>query len=117
METMNTEEIKEHFINYTIKQSHASHEGNGKKANQYHKKIWELYHRAKEQNCIEIFKEFLDNPNENTRIWAAGFSYRTAPKSAIKVLKVLSKSSDPMIWLSVKATLESFDNGEWKLLL
>ena len=29
METMNTEEIKEHFINYTIKQSHASHEGNG----------------------------------------------------------------------------------------
>ena len=44
METMNTEEIKEHFINYTIKQSHASHEGNGKKANQYHKKIWELYH-------------------------------------------------------------------------
>ena len=114
METMNKEEIKEHFIKYAIMQNDALKNGNGKKANQFHKKIWNLYHDAKKQNYIEIFKECLDNTDENVKSWAAGFSYLIDSKLAKNVLTKLLKSSDPAIWLSAKAMLDSFNNGEWE---
>lgn len=115
METI--EELKRKFEHFAIEQSLAINEGNGKKVNAYHKKIQKLYIQIKSLGCTEVFKEFLDNENENVRIWAAGYCLRDYPKLAERELMKLTKSKEPIISLSAKATLEFYRKGMWDNLL
>lgn len=100
--------IKERFVEYALKQSHAFDEGNSQKANKYHKKINLLFKQAQEQGCENVFKEFLDNKNENIELWAAGFCLEIDPIKAEKKLIKISTSSNPMMSISAKATLDIY---------
>lgn len=117
METLKRTILKENFIDYAEKQENALDKGKGKQANVYHKRLWALYNEAKAENCIDVFKECINHPNLNVRIWAAGFIFALDSRLAKSILKAIPIDSDVTIKLSVQAMLESFDNGQWKLLL
>ena len=105
METI--EKIKANFEKFAIEQFCAFAEGNGKKANRFHKKIQLLHGQAKELDCINVFEAFLDNTNENVKLWASIFCLDISPKLAWKNLVELSHSLEPIISLSAKAALDS----------
>ena len=105
------EKIKVDFEKFAIEQSCAFAEGEGKKANRFHKKIQLLHKQAKELDCINVFESFLDNKNENVMLWASIFCLEISPKLAWKNLVNLSHSSEPIISLSAKATLDSLRKG------
>ena len=114
METL--EKIKVDFEKFAIEQSCAFAEGEGKKTNRFHKKIQLLHKQAKELDCINVFESFLDNKNENVMLWASIFCLEISPKLAWKNLVNLSHSSEPIISLSAKATLDSLRKGRLILL-
>lgn len=115
METI--EKIKKDFEDYVIQQNLALAEGNGKKANRFHKKIQNLYRNVRDINRVDIFKDYLNDKNESVTLWAAGLCLKEYPEVAQKKLVELSKSSDSMICLSAKATLEFYMKGMWDKLI
>ena len=116
METLRREMLKERFIDYAVKQDNALNEGKGKISNRYHRRIWTLYREAKAKKCIDVFKECINYPNLNVRLWAIGFIFALDPQLAKRALKAIS-TSDPFMDLSVKAMMEDFNNGHWESLL
>lgn len=108
METI--ENIKTNFERFAIEQNRALAEGNGKKANRFHKKIQLLHEHAKTLNCVYIFASYLEHENEIIKLWASVFCMEIAPQIAHKNLVKLTHSSEPIISLSAKATLDSLKN-------
>lgn len=116
METIMTREnIKDKFLAEAIEHGKATAIGDFKKSNKIHKKIQALYNKAKEQNQTDIFSEFLDENNENVRLWAAIFTLQTFPKLAEKTL--VSLINLPSITgLTAKTTLHLWKEGKLNLL-
>lgn len=105
METI--DDLKKIFVQYANEQSYAFTEGNGRKANRFHKKIEDLYIKA---SCLyndDVFKDFLTSENENVKLWVSCFYLEKYPNEAKKNLQDLIKSSEPIISLSAKMKLES----------
>lgn len=115
METI--EKLKKDFEDFAIQQNVAAMEGNGSKANRFHKKIQKLYERTKILGYTNMFKDFLYNENESVRIWAATFCLKQYPEIAKEVLTELTKSSKPIISLSAKSILESFHREKWNEII
>jgi hypothetical protein len=109
------EKIKERFVIYATERGNALSIGDYKKANKLHKKLHDLYNQAKEQNLSEVFMEFLNDKNENIKLWAATFTLKTEPDLAKKTLKVLSESTH-IVGLSAETTLVLWQEGKLNLL-
>lgn len=105
METI--DELKKYFVQYVNEQSNAFAEGNGKKANRFHKKIQDLHLKASALYGNDFFTEFLNSEDENIKLWASCFCIETYPDKSRKNLQDLLKSSEPIISLAAKIKLES----------
>lgn len=105
METI--DEIKKNFVQYVNEQSNAFAEGNGKKANRFHKKIQNLHLKVSTIYGNEVFKEFLYSEDENIKLWASCFCMEAYPDRSRKNLQDLLKSSEPIISLAAKMKLSS----------
>lgn len=105
METI--DELKKNFVQYVNEQSNAFAEGNGKKANRFHKKIQDLYLKVSTLYGSEEFEEFLYSENENVKLWASCFCMEIYPDKSRQNLQDLLKSSEPIISLAAKMKLES----------
>lgn len=105
METI--DDFKRKFVQYVNEQSCALAEGNGKKANRFHKKVQDLHLKVLAFYSDEIFKEFLDSEDDNVKLWASCFCMKIYPDKAKKNLQSLINSSEPIISLSARIHLES----------
>lgn len=105
METI--DDLKKKFIQYVNEQSSAISEGNGKRANRFHKKIQDLHLKILNLYDNDVFKEFLDSEDDNIKLWASCFCKEIYPDITKKNLQGLINSSEPMISLSARYHLES----------
>lgn len=109
------DKIKEDFLSEALEHSKTIATGDHKKANKLHKKLHSLYGKAKEQGIIDVFEEFLNESDENVRLWAATFSLSSSPELAEKSLKKLTELST-ITGLSAKTTLNLWKDGKLDLL-
>ncbi|MGG5578833.1 DUF2019 domain-containing protein [Myroides sp. C15-4] len=111
METMMTKEnIKTKFLIETIEWGKAIAVGDKKKANKLHKKIQDLYNKAKELNHTNVFSELLSEPDESVRLWAATFTLNLFPDLAERTLEDLSELTS-ITGLSAETTLDLWRQG------
>lgn len=109
------DKIKEDFLSEAIEHGKAIATGNNKKANKLHKKLHNLYSKAKEQNIVNVFEELLNKDDENVRFWAATFSLGSSPELAEKSLERLTELNS-ITGLSAKTTLQLWKDGKLNLL-
>ncbi|WP_440881128.1 hypothetical protein [Tenacibaculum sp. C7A-26P2] len=109
------DKIKEGFLSEAIEHGKAIAIGDNKKANKLHKKLHNLYSKAKKQNVVNVFEEFLNEDDENVRFWAATFSLSSSPELAEKSLAKLTELSS-ITGLSAKTTLHLWKEGKLNLL-
>lgn len=109
------EKIRQLFVNYSLKHQESLFNGDSKLANKIHKKLHKLYDEAKLSDQISIFSEFLENENENVRLWSAIFTINYNPEISKKALSKLSKS-ETIVGLSAKTTIELWKKGLLTLL-
>lgn len=116
METvMEREKIKEKFLVDATEHGQAIAVGDHKKANSIHKKLQNLYSKAKEKNQADIFGEMLNEEDENVRLWAAIFTLKTSTAIAEKALLELTKLPT-ITGLTAKTTLHLWKEGKMDLL-
>lgn len=108
------EKIKEQFLVQAIEHGIAYSNGDYKKANKIHKKLHELYKKTNQNGFGDVFSEFINNEDENVRLWAAIFTLKTDEKIAIMVLNKLSKDSN--IKMTAKVTLQLWEEGKLNLI-
>jgi len=108
-------EIKERFLRDATEHGKAYFSGDYKKANKLHRKLHDLYNRAKEQHQEDVFSELVNNEDENVRLWAATFTLSVCPvlaeKSLIEVAELPSITG-----LDAKTTLRLWKEGRLDLL-
>ena len=86
------ENIKSSFLVSTTNHGAAILSGDHQKANKLHTKLMTLYKQAKNDNCLPIFLELLEDSNESVGLWAATFCLKHSTRLAESRLEVLAKS-------------------------
>lgn len=112
---MTKDNIKTKFLIEAIEWGKAIAVGDKKNVNKLHKKIQDLYTKAKELNHTNVFSELLSYPDENVRLWAATFTLKSFPDLAERTLEDLSKLTS-ITGLSAKTTLDLWRQGMLNLL-
>lgn len=116
METVTErKKLKEKFLVEATEHGQAIAIGDHKKANSIHKKIQNLYKKAKEKNQIDVFAEMLNEEDENVRLWAAIFTLKTSTEVAEKVLQELTKLTS-ITGLTARTILQLWKEGKMDLL-
>lgn len=112
---MDRERIKDVFFIEATDHGIAIFSGDFKKANKIHKKLKKLYVEAKANNFIDVFSCFLDDPNENIRLWAATFMLGVLPDLGKQHLEQLS-ILDTITGMSAKTTLHLWNENKLNLI-
>lgn len=107
--------IKNDFVTQAANHYSATLEGDYKKANKIHKKLMKLYEKANGIDEKNIFLEFLNNPNEGVRLWAATFSLKSNPETAVNCLNDLA-GLPTIVSMDAKMVLGLWEKGELELL-
>lgn len=102
------------FESEAIKQSVATHKGDYKSGNKSYTKIIKSAQFLKKEGALEKLSIFLDNPNNNIRIWAASFLLPIYEKESVKTLKEISKITD-IDSLTAETTLTEWKKGNLNL--
>lgn len=104
METL--DQIVDKFVYSAIQHGLAMKEGGGRKANRWLKKVSVIYQKIAEIGCEERLKPLLNHENEYVRLSVACLAKELFPDEAEKVLKKLTKSSDPYVYISARCSLD-----------
>ena len=112
METI--ESIKEKYVLYIQQHAAAYNEGSAKVANRIHKKIMLLAQKAKKTNQMDSLLPFLENENEDVRLWTASIFLQTYPETVLIVLNKLTESTNYDISFKAKGIVDMYKKGIWE---
>lgn len=115
MDAITKENVRTQFVLYAVEHGKTTFTGDYKKANKMHRLLQEIYKTAKRSGFLDVFEEFLNDEDENIKLWAAVFALRNAPVDAERALQELS-SLTTITALTAKTTLHLWREGKLELL-
>ena len=105
METV--DQIVDKFVYSAIQHRLAIKDGSGKKANRWLKKVSVIYNQLVETGCVDRLKPLLEHEDEYVRLSVACLAKEIFPNESKKVLRKLTKSSEPYVQISAKCSLDT----------
>ncbi|MBZ4043676.1 DUF2019 domain-containing protein [Flavobacterium hibisci] len=109
----NIEIARDVFLESSAKQAEATENGDYKTANKYYDKIIKSANFIKNENEINIFYDYLSNPNVGVRLWSAYFLLPVNEREALKVLKDIVKTNE-IHSLTAETTVKEWKKGNLK---
>jgi hypothetical protein len=102
------------FIENAIQHGSAIEQGEHKKANKMHTKLFASYLEIKQDEKWQELDELVYHAGDSVKFWAAAFLLEYNNQLAVRVLKELTKSPK-IIGLSASTTLDMWSKGMLEL--